>query len=217
MTNSHSKLFTQSRPQGQGVTGSLEQTINIPQANLDTCIQNKVPAAVTFFNQDYKVQHLTAPRFLPTVDGSPPTAIMGNSHDQLGWFAPARMDIVPRHFLGLLREEDMDFFGLVKPSPIPEEVASANGLTGINYLVPSMKFLIGHFKQHFPTGSLEDVQHQLEGNGQGYEAYIALIKSANTPAKLNKIKLIFEHPTIQAAVNTFSSTSLMSLTFKDLR
>ena len=127
---------------------------------------------------------------------------MGNSQDQIGMLAFVKISITPYHFLGYLGETDMEVFCLDKLSAMPsEEIASAQGqgMTGQNYyLVSCPKFLVANLRQYFPMGPLDEVLHQLERNGQeGYEAYTALVRS------MDSIKQIFEHPTIQAAVDTF--------------
>ncbi len=197
-------LYTQSRPQVRGVTGSIEQTIGLPKENLKTLITNDVAAVVTFVNSENYVQHIVAPRFLPTNNGSPSNTIMGNSQDEIGMLAPVKTTIDPFSFIGILDDNDMDAFSLDKPSTIPEEIASPCGYSGqAHYLVRSPKLITGPFKQSYPMGHIDDVRNQLEGHGQGWEAFMALQESANSSTKQEKIRQIYQHPTIQADIDTF--------------
>ncbi len=61
----------------------------------------------------------------------------------------------------------------------------------------------GHFQQKFPEGQLSDVQGELEANGIALAIWIALINSADSQPKVDKIRAIFENATIQADLDNF--------------
>lgn len=172
--------------------------------NVRTLIETKVIAAITFCGQTSDVKSIFRPRFLPTSDGTPPSIVFGNAFNQRGLVGPVKVDISQGRFCGMLSGADMDSFGLNKPTAIPTNIAAASNLgEGDFFLITSTKGIPGHFQQQFPTGKLTDVQDALETNGVGHAVWIALLNSANSQAKVNTIRTIYEHETIQANLEAF--------------
>lgn len=196
-------LFTKSR---NSVTKecTITNSILLPVSNVKNLISDKMIAGFIFRNSAGRVQSFYRPRILPSVDGSDPTRVYGNNFDKRGFLGPVTMDLPGKRFCGYLPEHEMDALDLDKRNPIPPALAAEHGLgEGNYYLLTAPKAMLAYFHQRFPSGPLPDVQHELEENGSGFVLWIALQTSVDTPAKLEKVRAIYQHPDIQADLNGF--------------
>jgi len=195
--------FTESR-KSASAENTVANSMGLPMRNVRTLIETKVIAAVTFCGQTSDVKSIFRPRFLPTSDGTPPSIVFGNAFNQHGFVCPMKVEMSQGRFCGILSGADMDIFGLDKPTAIPTNIAVENNLgEGEFYLITATKAIPGHFQQKFPTGKLTDVQDILETNGVGFAVWIALLNSADSQAKINTIRTIYEHETIQENLEAF--------------
>lgn len=196
-------LFTKSR---LSVTKecTVANSVALPASNVKNLISDKMIAGFIFRNSAGKIQSLYRPRILPSADGSDPTTIYGNNFDKRGFLGPVTMDLPGKRFCGYLPEHEMDALDLDKHNPIPPALAAQYGLgEGNFYLLTAPKAMLAYFHQQFPSGPLPDVQHKLEKNGIGFVLWIALQASVDTPAKLEKVRAIYQHADIQADLNGF--------------
>ena len=192
--------FTDSRKSPTTET-TVAKSIALPTENSMGLLESKTIAALTFRTPDGKIQHVYRPRLLPSSDGSPPSKAYGNVFNQQGLLGPIEIKISPFRFCGLLSETDMDAFDLEKPTAIPAGLHNLG--EGNFYLVTAPKAMLGYFHQKFPDGQLTDIQDELEKNGIGFAVWSALHHSADSQAKVDAIRAIYQHPTIQDSLDSY--------------
>ncbi len=211
MTNAQSNLkYSTSRPKPTGVDGSVKQAFLLAQPfreSMNRLIDGKIIAAIAFLNSDMVLQYQHAPGTLPDVLGTLPKFSLGNSQDELASFCPFTINLDDSHYLARMCEADMDLLGLDKPSPIPAEVIAAvapgSGLIGNHYLLAVPKYIAVYPESQLPTGPISEVEEEFGSNGAGSEAWIQSAKSADTIAKQDLNRRLFNHATIQASLDTY--------------
>lgn len=195
-------LYTDKSGKPASFDGSLDQVFT-DFDSLKNMMSSGMAAAVSFYNNDGKIQHAFKPTMNPTVNGSESTDVLANPSNRLnGGVVPMVLPNPFRHFIALLSQTSMDYYELQKHTPITPS-ALPEGLNGVYFLFLAPMIVVGVFGDKYPAGTFEDVQVAFGTRGQGYEAWAACVESASSPSKVRDIQLILEHPTIRGNLASF--------------